>query len=65
MYSSTQDFLSENFRDKTFTITEITSIIKDLLEGSFSQIVLEGEISNWKPSSTGHIYFTLKFTFSQ
>ena len=60
MYSSTQDFLSENFRDKTFTITEITSIIKDLLEGSFSQIVLEGEISNWKPSSTGHIYFTLK-----
>ena len=41
-------------------IAEITSLIKEILEGSFPSITLEGEISNCRPSSTGHLYFTLK-----
>lgn len=41
-------------------IAEITSLIKEILEGSFPSITLEGELSNVRPSSTGHIYFTLK-----
>ncbi|HOC30116.1 MAG TPA: exodeoxyribonuclease VII large subunit, partial [Treponemataceae bacterium] len=41
-------------------IAEITSLIKEILEGSFPLVTLEGEISNYRPSSTGHLYFTLK-----
>jgi exodeoxyribonuclease VII large subunit len=41
-------------------IAEITSLIKEILEGSFPSITLEGEMSNVRPSSTGHLYFTLK-----
>lgn len=44
----------------TMKIAELTSIIKEILEGSFPSVILEGEISNCRPSSTGHLYFTLK-----
>lgn len=47
-------------QDTPMKIAEITSIIKEILEGSFPSIILEGEISNCRPSSTGHLYFTLK-----
>ncbi len=42
------------------SVSEITGLIKDSLEGGFSDIVVEGELSNCRPSSTGHLYFTLK-----
>ncbi|MDR3276197.1 MAG: exodeoxyribonuclease VII large subunit [Treponema sp.] len=42
------------------TVTELTELIKDRLEGAFPQVVVEGELSNFRPSSTGHFYFTLK-----
>lgn len=42
------------------TVSDLTGIIKELLEGSFPLVNVEGEISNYRPSSTGHIYFTLK-----
>jgi exodeoxyribonuclease VII large subunit len=45
---------------KPLTIAEITSLIKEILEGAFPSVVLEGEISNFRPSSAGHLYFTLK-----
>lgn len=45
---------------KPIRIAEITSLIKEILEGSFPSVTLEGEISNFRPSSTGHLYFTLK-----
>jgi len=45
---------------KPLKIAELTSFIKEILEGSFPSIILEGEISNCRPSSTGHLYFTLK-----
>lgn len=45
---------------KPLKIAEITSLIKEILEGSFPRITLAGEISNVRPSSTGHLYFTLK-----
>ncbi|MDR2783553.1 MAG: exodeoxyribonuclease VII large subunit [Treponema sp.] len=43
-----------------YSVTEITDLIKGSLEGSFSAISVEGELSNCRPSSTGHLYFTLK-----
>ena len=48
-----------------FSVSQITSLIKEILETSFRTITIEGEISNWRPSSSGHIYFTLKDNISQ
>ncbi|MEE0886363.1 MAG: exodeoxyribonuclease VII large subunit [Treponema sp.] len=51
--------------DKIFSVTEINSLIKDMLEGAFPQLTIEGEISNYRPNSTGHLYFTLKDSTNQ
>ncbi len=55
---STENF--QDFSSITLTVTDLTGIIKELLEGSLPDVSVEGEISNYRPSSTGHIYFTLK-----
>lgn len=47
-------------QDAVLSVSQLTSRIKDMLEGRFSRITLEGEISNLKPASTGHLYFYLK-----
>ncbi|HUX12677.1 MAG TPA: exodeoxyribonuclease VII large subunit [Spirochaetia bacterium] len=47
-------------KSRPYKVSEITSLIKSTLEGSFPAIAVEGEISNFRPSSTGHVYFTLK-----
>jgi exodeoxyribonuclease VII large subunit len=47
------------------TVTELTRRIKHSLEGSFSSVVIQGEISNFKRHSSGHVYFTLKDETSQ
>jgi len=45
---------------KTFTVSQLTELIKISLENDFSSVIVEGEISNYKPYPSGHIYFTLK-----
>ncbi|HDL78351.1 MAG TPA: exodeoxyribonuclease VII large subunit, partial [Bacteroidetes bacterium] len=50
---------------KIYTISEITRKIKRLLENAIPSIWLEGEISNFKRHSSGHIYFVLKDENSQ
>ena len=45
---------------KTFTVSELTRRIKGVLETSFTSVSVEGEISNFKRHSSGHLYFTLK-----
>ena len=47
-------------QDIVFSVSQITDLIKEILETSFRTITIEGEISNWRPSAAGHIYFTLK-----
>lgn len=42
------------------TVSELTSLVKTTLEGSFYNLTVEGEISGFKPASTGHWYFSLK-----
>ncbi len=46
--------------DKILTVTELTRQIKGVLELGFTNIWIQGEISNFKLHSSGHIYFTLK-----
>jgi len=43
-----------------FKVSEITSHIKEILESSFAAVSIEGELSNFRPASSGHWYFTLK-----
>ena len=45
---------------RVFSVSEITRQIKLLLEDSFPALWVEGEISNYKPHHSGHMYFTLK-----
>ena len=39
---------------------QLNALARDLLEGSFAQVWVEGEISNFSRPASGHIYFTLK-----
>lgn len=49
-----------NFSQKIFSVSEITTLVKRTLEEGFYGITVNGEISNCRPSSTGHLYFSLK-----
>ena len=48
-----------------FTVSELTRRIKVVLEGGFTNIAVQGEISNFKRHSSGHLYFTIKDESSQ
>ncbi len=50
---------------KIFSVSEITSQLKGLIEESFTPLWIEGEISNLRQPSSGHLYFTLKDEMSQ
>lgn len=45
---------------KMFSVSELTTLIKSYLEDSFPYVCVEGEISNCRPSSSGHLYLSLK-----
>ena len=48
-----------------FTVSEVNSIIRGLLEETFANVWVAGEISNAKLAPSGHYYFTLKDRESQ
>src|SRR6185436_9060591 len=48
------------FQRKIYTVAELSSQIRDMLERRFIDIWVEGELSNFKASTAGHLYFTLK-----
>lgn len=43
-----------------WTVGALTAAVKETLETAFSTVRVEGEVSNCRPSSAGHLYFTLK-----
>jgi len=45
---------------RSFTVSELTARIRDLLTKNFTEICVEGEISNCRPAQSGHLYCTLK-----
>jgi exodeoxyribonuclease VII large subunit len=45
---------------KIYTVSQVSFEIRELLERRFVDIWVEGEISNFKTSTAGHLYFTLK-----
>jgi exodeoxyribonuclease VII large subunit len=45
---------------KVISVAQLTATIKSLLECGIGAITVKGEISNWRPAASGHIYFSLK-----
>jgi exodeoxyribonuclease VII large subunit len=45
---------------RVYTVSDLTASIRDLLFKNFTDIIVQGEISNCRPATSGHIYFTLK-----
>ena len=45
---------------RIFTVSDLTARIRDLLARNFTDISVQGEISNFRPAASGHYYFTLK-----
>jgi exodeoxyribonuclease VII large subunit len=50
---------------QVLSVTELTHRVKDLLEERFPSVWVEGEISNVRSPSSGHVYFTLKDSGAQ
>ncbi len=42
------------------TVSELNRAVRELLDSAFSYLWVEGEVSNLRRHSSGHIYFTLK-----
>lgn len=51
--------------DQILKVTSLTRLIKGQLEENFGRIWVQGEISNLRKQSSGHIYFSLKDDGSQ
>ena len=51
--------------EKVLSVSSLNQMAKSLLEGHFSQVAVEGEISNFANPASGHWYFTLKDQKSQ
>ncbi|MBR7158774.1 MAG: exodeoxyribonuclease VII large subunit [Alphaproteobacteria bacterium] len=47
-------------QDKVFSVTDFSLLLKGVVEGAFSRIKIQGEVSGLKKASSGHIYFSLK-----
>lgn len=47
-------------QDLILTVSELSNAIKRSLEKAFPLVYLQGEVSNYKPNASGHLYFSLK-----
>ena len=45
---------------RALTVSELTARIRDLLTKNFTELGVEGEISNCREAQSSHLYFTLK-----
>lgn len=50
---------------RIFKPAQLNALARDLLESNFSQIWLEGEVSNLSRPASGHLYFSLKDASAQ
>jgi exodeoxyribonuclease VII large subunit len=56
----------ELFSDKRIlTVTQLTALVRGVLEDNFECVWVEGEVSNLAMPGSGHIYFTIKDSGAQ
>jgi len=46
--------------DQVLSVSQLTQLIQETLQSTFSHVVVEGEISGFKRATSGHCYFALK-----
>ena len=57
--------MPSNNSERIYTVSDLTRDIRGLLENNFGHVWVCGEVSNYRPHSSGHVYFTLKDEQSQ
>jgi exodeoxyribonuclease VII large subunit len=45
---------------RIWPVRELVTQVRELVEQEYSDVWVEGEISNFRPAPSGHVYFTLK-----
>ncbi len=50
---------------KIYPVSELVATVRTQLEREFTDVYVEGEISNYRPAESGHLYFTLKDASAQ
>src|SRR5215471_16717386 len=50
---------------RIWTVRDLVATVRTALEREYTDLWVEGEISNFRPSESGHLYFTLKDGDSQ
>jgi exodeoxyribonuclease VII large subunit len=58
------DFTFQSLR-RVFSVRDLVSAIRTQVEREYTDVWVEGEISNYRPAESGHLYFTLKDDVSQ
>src|SRR4249919_2657771 len=58
--------MAEPMRERrVLSPVQLNTLARELLEGAFAQVWVEGEISNFARPASGHLYFTLKDEHAQ
>jgi exodeoxyribonuclease VII large subunit len=57
--------VSGEVKPSPYSVSSLTAKLKSVLEGGFTRIYVEAEISGWKLYPSGHAYFTLKDSGAQ
>ncbi|MCF6237058.1 MAG: exodeoxyribonuclease VII large subunit [Gammaproteobacteria bacterium] len=65
MINCMNEHQSPTLQRKIYTISDLNSEARCLLESNFPLLWVEGEVSNFASPSSGHFYFTLKDNSSQ
>lgn len=61
-----ESVIQKNRRDSVvYNVEQLNSVIRQTLEGYLGVIWVQAEISNFKPHSSGHFYFSLKDSKAQ
>jgi len=47
------------FKDKVFSVAELSRLVRDVLEGTFRRVSVEGEVTGFIRAASGHCYFAL------
>jgi len=45
---------------RIWPVRELVGQVRELIEQEYGDVWVEGEISNYRPAPSGHVYFTLK-----
>jgi exodeoxyribonuclease VII large subunit len=61
----TQSLFEFTSQRKILSVSELTQQVKGLFEKNFAEVWVEGEVSNFRPAGSGHLYFTLKDATAQ